>query len=93
VRRLPFQPGRDLFFSADVASYSSRDEYFEALRASPNPLLLRNLSDQIFEVAGIAETKLKALAKVKTPLLLSFWCWAGNMLASFLLLYLHSGQK
>jgi len=70
--------GRDLHYYKHILLHKDNTEYFNAIwQASPD-LLLRNLTDQIFELAHICEAKMTAIHTARIPVMLTFFAWLVN---------------
>jgi hypothetical protein len=82
------QKGRDLMWQDHVLLHQNNEEYFSAVRASSPELILRNLTDQIFELAHISKEKMDALTNIRILLWLGFASWVA-LIASGLLLGRH----
>jgi hypothetical protein len=82
------QKGRDLMWQDHVLLHQNNEEYFSAVRASSPELILRNLTDQIFELAHISKEKMDALMNIRALLWLGFASWVA-LIASGLLLGRH----
>ncbi len=65
--------------------HQSNDEYFSAVRAASPELILRNITDQIFELAHISSEKMKALASVRSLAWVGFASWVVVIAAALLL--------
>jgi hypothetical protein len=68
-------PGQLLFYK-HVLAHRNPKEYFEAVDSASSERLLRNLTDQIFELARICQEKMDALDAVKHPLRCALYSWA-----------------
>lgn len=68
-------PGQLLFYK-HVLQHRDPNEYFKAVGDASPELLLRNLTDQVFELARICEEKMDALDASKTPLMWTLYSWA-----------------
>ena len=79
------QKGRDLMWQDHVLLHESNEAYFSAVRGAPPELILRNLTDQIYELAHISAEKMEALSKNRWATWLGFWSWV-LLIASALLL-------
>lgn len=77
--------GRDLIWQEHVLAHRSQEEYFNAIAVAEPILLLRNLTDQVYELASISRDKMAALAVVQSRMWWVFGCWFVNVLGSFLL--------
>jgi hypothetical protein len=85
ARHTSAQKGRELMWQDHVLLHQNNEEYFSAVRAAPSELILRNLTDQIFELAHISSEKMKALAGVRFLIWTGFASWVV-VIASGLLL-------
>ncbi|HWX56831.1 MAG TPA: hypothetical protein VN176_19780 [Verrucomicrobiae bacterium] len=74
-----FQKGKDLFWQEHIVAYGSKDEYFAALANADSTLLLRNLSDQTFELAHISSEKMKAVGQLERACWVAFIAWLANV--------------
>src|SRR5258706_10622664 len=54
------QKDRDLMWQRHVLLHEGNEVYFSAVRAASQELILRNLTDQIFELAHISSEKMEA---------------------------------
>jgi hypothetical protein len=61
-------PGQLLFYK-HVLRHRDANEYFHAVGDASPELLLRNLTDQVFELSRICAEKMDALDAAKTPLM------------------------
>lgn len=61
-------PGQLLFYK-HVLQHRDANDYFKAVGDASPELLLRNLTDQVFELARICAEKMDALDAAKTPLM------------------------
>ena len=82
------QKGRELMWQDHVLLHKNNEEYFSAVRAASPELILRNLTDQVFELAHISSEKMKALAGVRFLIWIGFASWVV-VIASGLLLERH----
>ena len=85
IRHTSPQKGRELMWQEHVLLYQDNEEYFSAVRAASPELMLRNLTDQIFELAQISSEKMRALTNAGAFIWLGFASW-GALFASVLLL-------
>jgi hypothetical protein len=69
------KPGANLLFFGHVTKFSSSDEYFEAVKHAEPEELLRNVTDQIFELAQIAKAKLDSLKAFSRSFKLTLVAW------------------
>ena len=82
------QKGRDLLWQEHVLLHESGEAYFFAVRAASEEVILRNLTDQVYELAHISAEKMAALAANRRVAWLGFWSWvlllaAGLTLARY----------
>jgi hypothetical protein len=70
------QKGRDLLWQEHVLLYPTNEDYFSAVKQASPELLLRNFTDQVFELAHISKEKMDALANTRWIFWLAFWSWA-----------------
>jgi hypothetical protein len=82
------QKGRELMWQDHVLLHQNNEEYFLAVRTASPELILRNLTDQVFELAHISSEKMKALASVRFLLWIGFASWVV-VIGSGLLLERH----
>jgi len=88
ARHTSAQKGRELMWQDHVLLHKNNEEYFSAVRAASPELILRNLTDQVFELAHISSEKMKALAGVRFLIWIGFASWVV-VIASGLLLERH----
>jgi hypothetical protein len=88
ARFTPTQKGHELMWQDHVLLHQNNEEYFSAVRAAPPELILRNLTDQIFELAHISKEKMDALTNIRSLIWLGFASWV-TLIASGLLLGRH----
>lgn len=79
------QKDRDLMWQNHVLLHETNDSYFSAVQALPPELILRNLTDQIYELAHISSEKMTALTRSRWVALLGFWSWVLFISAGLLL--------
>jgi hypothetical protein len=82
------QKGRDLMWQHHVLLHQNNEEYFSAVSAASPELILRNLTDQIFELAHISKEKMDALRNARVFIWIGFASWAV-LIASGLVLGRH----
>jgi hypothetical protein len=58
-----------------VLLHENNEEYFSAVRSAPPELILRNLTDQVYELAHISKEKMHALAGNLWIAWLGFGSW------------------
>ncbi|HEY6306454.1 MAG TPA: hypothetical protein VI488_08380 [Candidatus Angelobacter sp.] len=64
-------PGTHLLWQEHVVAHGTNDAYSEATKAAAPELLLKNLTDQVFELAHISREKMAGLHKGRRA------CWFG----------------
>ena len=69
------QKGSDLMWQDHVLLYKDNEEYFYAIRDATSDVILRNLTDQIFELAHISSMKMRALRQNRIVAWLGFSSW------------------
>jgi hypothetical protein len=79
------QKDRDLMWQEHVLLHDSNEGYFSAVRGASAELILRNLTDQIYELAHISAEKMAALNKNRWATRLGFWSWVLVIASAFLL--------
>jgi hypothetical protein len=67
--------GQDLLWQEHVLLHATNVDYFSAVKEAPPELILRNFTDQIFELAHISKEKMDALANTRWIIWLAFWSW------------------
>ena len=60
-----------------VLLHQNNEDYFSAVRAAPPELILRNLTDQIFELSHISSEKMRALTNIRGVIWLGFASWVA----------------
>jgi len=79
------QKGRDLMWQEHVLLHENNEVYFSAVQAASPDLILRNLTDQVFELAHISKEKMGALTRTRWLVWVGFWSWV-ILIASGLIL-------
>jgi len=69
------KPGANLLFFGHVTKFENSDQYFEAVAKAEPEQLLRNITDQIFELAQIAKAKLDSLKAFSKSFQLTLVAW------------------
>ena len=82
------QKGRDLMWQDHVLLHENSDVYFSAVQAAAADLILRNLTNQIYELAHISQEKMDAMTKNRWVMWLGFLSWL-ILIASGLILGRH----
>lgn len=76
----------NLFYFKHIARFPSNDKYFEAVQHASPELLLRNLTDQLFELAHICEQKMHNLKMASSPVKLALSAWTVNTILGLYML-------
>lgn len=76
----------NLMWQDHILMYRSNATYYSALRNANEETLLRNITDQVFELAHISKEKMDALKSIRTTMLVAVWSWALAIGASLILL-------
>ncbi len=79
------QHGQSLMFYEHILLHASSDDYFQAIAAAAPDQILRNTTDQVYELAHICRDKMAALTHAREPLLVAFFSWALNVCTGLLL--------
>lgn len=79
------QKGRDLMWQRHVLLHESNEVYFAAVHDASPELILRNLTDQVYELAHISSKKMEALAKNRWVAYLGFGSWVLIVTSGFFL--------
>lgn len=82
------KPGTHLFWQDHVVAHRNSDAYFEAVKLATPDLLLRNLTDQIFELAHISQEKMTSLHAGRRACWFGFWCWVLAITSGLIILRL-----
>ena len=72
-------PADKLLFFKHILLHRDPNTYFNAVSNASPDVLLRNLTDQTFELARICDEKLACLDAARVPLLLALYSWALNI--------------
>jgi len=76
----PKLPAADkLLFYKHILQHRDSHSYFAAVSHASPEVILRNLTDQTFELARICDEKLAYLDAARVPLLLAVYGWALNI--------------
>jgi hypothetical protein len=70
--------GHELLYYEHVASHPNNDEYHAAVSAASSELILRNLTDQIYELGDICRRKMNGLSATRIPISVGFCAWILN---------------
>lgn len=69
------KPGTDLLWQEHVTAHQTNTAYLQAVQNAQPELLLKNLTDQIFELAHISKEKMAGLQSGRQACWFGFWCW------------------
>jgi hypothetical protein len=69
------KPGANLLFFGHVTRFESSEKYFEAVARAEPDQILRNVTDQIYELAQIAKAKLDSLKAFSKSFKLTLVAW------------------
>jgi hypothetical protein len=72
------QVGHELLYHEHVAAHRDNDEYHAAVLAASPELILRNLTDQIYELGHICRRKMDGLNGTRIPISIAFCAWILN---------------
>ena len=78
--------GHELMWQDHVIAHQTNTGYFSAVRAASDEILLRNITDQIFELAHISKQKMDAFHQARMALWGAFFSWAGAIIFGVLIL-------
>jgi hypothetical protein len=69
------KPGADILYFGHVTRFESSERYFEAVVKADPEQILRNVTDQIFELAQIAKVKMESLRAFSKSFKLTLVAW------------------
>jgi hypothetical protein len=69
------KPGADLLYFGHVARFETNEQYYEAVARAEPEAILRNVTDQIFELAQIAKVKMDNLRAFSKSFKLTLVAW------------------
>ena len=69
------KPGTDLLYFGNVARFETSEKYYEAVARAEPEVILRNVTDQIFELAQIAKVKMDNLRAFSKSFKLTLVAW------------------
>lgn len=78
--------GRDLMWQNHVLLHGSKTIYSDAVQAASPELLLRNVTDQIFELCNISKEKMDAFQQARIGFWPAFCSWLLTIASSILLM-------
>lgn len=76
----------DLMWQDHILAHGTNARYAAAVQAATPELLLKNLTDQVFEVASISKDKMDALVSARFAIWSAVVSWIIVVVASFFLL-------
>jgi hypothetical protein len=71
------QRGQHLLWQDHVLLHPTNSDYFDAVKDASGELILRNFTDQVFELAHISKEKMDALHNTRWIIWLAFWSWVA----------------
>lgn len=77
------RPGADLLYYAHVARYETSDKYFEAVSRAEPEQILRNVTEQVFELSQICTAKMDSLRAFSKSFKLTLVAWFVSTAAGF----------
>jgi hypothetical protein len=80
--------GRDLMWQDHVLAHHTQEGYFTAVSDATDAVLLRNLTDQVFELASISKDKMDTLQKARPAFWWTFLAWIGVVISGLVILRL-----
>lgn len=78
--------GRELMWQDHVIQHGTNSAYLSALQEASEEILLRNTSDQVFELSHISKQKMDAFHRARRVFWLVFASWALSVVFGILLL-------
>lgn len=69
------KPGADLLYFGHVARFETSEKYYEAVARAEPEVILRNVTDQIFQLAQIAKVKMDNLRSFSKSFKLTLVAW------------------
>lgn len=80
--------GQCLMWQDHVISHKTNSAYFSAVHAASDQILLRNITDQIFELSHISKQKMDAFHQARKAVWAAFYAWAVTIIFGILALRL-----
>jgi nitrate reductase NapE component len=80
------RPGVNLMWQDHVLAHETNVAYAETIRAATASLLLRNVTDQVFELASISKDKMAAVLEARAAIWWAFLSWIIGVVSSLLLI-------
>ena len=77
------RPGADLLYFGHVARFETSEKYYEAVSKAEPEVLLRNVTDQIFELSQIAKVKMDNLRAFSKSFKLTLVAWFVSTAVGF----------
>jgi hypothetical protein len=81
-----FTPGQDLMWQDHVIAYKTNTAYSSAVRCASDDVLLRNVTDQIFELCHISKEKMDAFHQARKAFWGAFCSWVAAIVFGVLIL-------
>jgi hypothetical protein len=81
--------GGDLLYYGHVTRYESSDKYFEAVSRAEPDQILRNVTDQVFELAQICQAKMDSLRAFSKSFKLTLVAWFVSTAVGFWIMSWH----
>ncbi len=79
-------PGQDLLWQEHVLGHGSQAAYFAAVQGATPNLILRNLTDQVYELASISVEKMATLVWTRRAFWIAFFFWTINVVVGLFLM-------
>ena len=76
--------GQDLMWQDHVIHHGTNTAYFNAVRAASQEILLRNITDQVFELCHISKEKMDAFQKARAGFWVAFISWVLTIVCGIL---------
>ena len=77
------RPGADILYFGHVTRFETSDKYYEAVLKADPEQILRNVTDQIFELAQIAKVKMDNLRAFSKSFKLTLVAWFFSTAVGF----------
>ena len=81
--------GSELLYYEHVARHQDSERYFSAVSSSTPEQLLRNVTDQVFELAQICKSKIDSLRQFSTSFKWTLVAWCVSTAIGFWIMRLH----
>ena len=79
------EAGGDLMWQDHVVRYSTSTAYFESVAATSTELILRNITDQVFELCHISKEKTDAFHEARACFRAVFFFWVLTIVCGILI--------